>query len=217
MVKAIYIRNSDSITAADLNVAKGLINTFVEDYQRLYGLKNMVFNVHLLIHLVTTVRNWGPMWVFSALPFESLNKRIVDSITSPYHRADQVVMRLFMKKFVIVASKRIRIAEKTRSQINSILKIQDVQVEGMPEGHYIVGRGKSEARLPNDQEVELVRASGKIINPATHVIVYKNAIINGTKYKARDNKRRMYCNHIAFCRPITFIFIEKFILYRYRG
>lgn len=37
------------------------------------GDNSCTMNVHLLRHLVTCVRNWGPLWVYSCFSFESMN------------------------------------------------------------------------------------------------------------------------------------------------
>ena len=33
----------------------------------------MSFNVHILLHLTESIRNWGPLWCFSAYTFENYN------------------------------------------------------------------------------------------------------------------------------------------------
>lgn len=40
----------------------------------------MVFNVHLLLHIVQTVLDWGPLWATSNFAFESANHYILQAI-----------------------------------------------------------------------------------------------------------------------------------------
>jgi len=73
LVSAIDILNSTSISLHDFNIARDLLVTFVSKFASLYGLQNMSYNVHQLLHVADTVENWGPLWTTSAFPFESGN------------------------------------------------------------------------------------------------------------------------------------------------
>ena len=44
---------------------------------RLYGPKFITFNVHQLLHLPQSVRQWGPLWAHSVFPFEDWNGRLL--------------------------------------------------------------------------------------------------------------------------------------------
>ncbi|XP_075162231.1 uncharacterized protein LOC142234909 [Haematobia irritans] len=50
-----------------------LLNSFVKEFQSLYGKHSMTYNVHQLLHLCVYVQRWGPLWATSAFPFESHN------------------------------------------------------------------------------------------------------------------------------------------------
>lgn len=55
---------------------KRLMVQFLKDYQELYGQESMTYNAHVLVHMVDHVDQWGPLWGFSAFPFESMNGRL---------------------------------------------------------------------------------------------------------------------------------------------
>lgn len=44
----------------------------------LYGEENCSFNIHLLTHLASSVRWWGPLWATSAFVFEDANGRLLN-------------------------------------------------------------------------------------------------------------------------------------------
>jgi len=44
---------------------------FVALFEVLYGAESMRFNVHMLLHVVQSVRMSGPLWATSTFPFES--------------------------------------------------------------------------------------------------------------------------------------------------
>ena len=70
---AIYMLLKESVSQLELFHVSAYLNQFVQDFEKLYGQCNMTFNVHLLLHITDSVRNWGPLWCCSAYSFESYN------------------------------------------------------------------------------------------------------------------------------------------------
>lgn len=59
------------------------LKMFVINFERLYGKKKLVYNVHLLLHLVDSVRHFGPAYGFSLFPYENMNGFIKACIKGP--------------------------------------------------------------------------------------------------------------------------------------
>ncbi len=98
LVCSLHFLLGDCITPSRCSRAKAMLQTFYEQYERLYGdyihtltcryytytsnsvmtlhsfvgLHNCTMNVHLLDHLVDTVKRFGPLWTSSCF-FESMN------------------------------------------------------------------------------------------------------------------------------------------------
>ncbi|KAL3218934.1 hypothetical protein MRX96_050586 [Rhipicephalus microplus] len=51
--------------------AKEVLRYFVQEFGELYGKKQLVYNVHTVVHLADQCREHGPLDQFSAFPFES--------------------------------------------------------------------------------------------------------------------------------------------------
>ena len=68
-----FVLLKENITQLELFHVSQYFQVFVEDFEKLYGKPNMSFNVHLLLHITESVRNWGPFWCFSAYTFENYN------------------------------------------------------------------------------------------------------------------------------------------------
>lgn len=81
--KAIRILLSSNLVNEDLVKCESIMQKFVKQYQDLYGEKYMVYNVHLLLHLVESVRNFGPLWGFSLFPYENLNGFLKGFVKGP--------------------------------------------------------------------------------------------------------------------------------------
>ena len=58
LVCAIGLLNQSSVSPADIQLSRELLISFVKQFQELFGLRNMSFNVHCLLHLPDTVSSW---------------------------------------------------------------------------------------------------------------------------------------------------------------
>ena len=57
--------------------AINLINSFVLQVPKLYGVENSSYNLHLLIHVVEYIDRWGAPWAYSGFQFEHLGGLLV--------------------------------------------------------------------------------------------------------------------------------------------
>ena len=85
MIKPKYIRHwnlfvfglnlllKENVSEIDCNLAHYAFIKFVGDIEKLYGKKYLKFNVHILTHIKTFVKNYGAIWAWSAYPFEGFN------------------------------------------------------------------------------------------------------------------------------------------------
>lgn len=77
LVRGIHILLQSEIKAEEINLADTYLYIFVSDFEGLYGLEKCSFNLHSLLHLAPYVRLWGPLWPWSAFPFEDGNGYLV--------------------------------------------------------------------------------------------------------------------------------------------
>ncbi|XP_043483995.1 uncharacterized protein LOC122512303 [Leptopilina heterotoma] len=206
--EAMFILNSASISNTDLMKAKRYLDDFVNDTQKLYGEINMQFSVHFNRHSVFPTENWGPAWVFSTLPYQSMCTPIADSIITPKHRAEQFVTRFFMKKFVLRTAEQEKISNVTRKEIYDLLDKKNVESN-------FVGEGTPRKCHASSEVIQLINAkkgkNEKIEN--TIVSYFQKATINGVSYAIKMAKQK-FCNHIAYCHDKKFIVIKNIISYQ---
>lgn len=67
----IFLKNK--ISDEDFELATKAMEKFVEGIEPLYGKQFMRINVHLLLHTPKFVKMYGPIWAWSAFPFEHYN------------------------------------------------------------------------------------------------------------------------------------------------
>lgn len=211
--EAIFILNSASITTEDLAKAKTYLDEFVSETETHYGEVNMRFNVHLNKHAATSTENWGPAWVFSTLPFESMNRPFAESANSPNHRAEQIVTRFFMKKFIIRTAEEEEISHTTRQIIDKLFERKTVQVlPGMAEGHFFVGKGRPmRTRRATPEEIRILSNAGARIGPHTRISFFRKATVHSTDYARKTERNYQYCDHIACSRDKKFVVIKEII------
>lgn len=73
LVCGVALLNQESVSNSDIELARKILTSFVRQFQELYGLRNMSFNCHCVLHLADTVLMFGPLWVSSCFPFENIN------------------------------------------------------------------------------------------------------------------------------------------------
>lgn len=74
LVHGIYTLLKGSISIEELTTAHISVSTFHKQFQDLYGLRNMRYNLHLLNHIAQCVLDWGPLWANSAFGYEDGNR-----------------------------------------------------------------------------------------------------------------------------------------------
>lgn len=85
---------SPSLHAAQLEYAGALLRYFVETFPMLYGLENVSYNVHNLIHLCSDSANFGVLDNFSTFRFENYLGKLKRLIVSGNRPLQQIYNRI---------------------------------------------------------------------------------------------------------------------------
>jgi hypothetical protein len=62
----------DSITKQDLSDAQVILNLFIVDFEKLYDIDSMAFNLQSHLHLIKKVRRLGPLTKSADFCFENM-------------------------------------------------------------------------------------------------------------------------------------------------
>lgn len=92
--------------------ADELLKRFVADYPRVYHPTEVVFNVHAALHLVECVRQFGPIYGFSAYRFENYMREIRKYVKKPNKILQQIHNRLSETNTLNVKSANVGFAER---------------------------------------------------------------------------------------------------------
>lgn len=96
----IYTLLKLSITKKDLAEAEKNLKEFVHEYRILYGFQEMVMNVHLVSHIVDSVKHLGPLWTQSAFPFEKYNGILLNSVRGKSAVLDQMSSKYLLRRYL---------------------------------------------------------------------------------------------------------------------
>ena len=80
-VKGLYILLKSRMHSDELKKANQSLREFVALSQNKYGLKAMTSNMHQILHIVATVRDFGPLFAHSTFPLESENFQLLSYYT----------------------------------------------------------------------------------------------------------------------------------------
>lgn len=92
--------------------ADELLQRFIGDYPNVYHPTEVVFNVHAVLHLVECVRQYGPLYSFSAYKFENYMREIRKYVKKPNKILQQIHNRLFETNFLNVQSVNMGFGER---------------------------------------------------------------------------------------------------------
>ena len=233
--RAAYILNKDSIPLRELQEVRLLLAEYIKNFQTLFLIENMSFNVHLLNHLVDTVENWGPLWAHNAFPFASFNERNIRYVSSANPSPIQIVTRFFMNKLIdsVLYNPDSAIGLKGRKYLHWVVpgrreRKYKILAAATTSSHILK---QEEVRSPYEWEIDALGTAGY---HCQHLQVIKRARINGNEYRCRgQNETRRFSNkiiqynHSAFgeiveivqfefnAQQIYGIFVERFEFVQY--
>lgn len=152
-VSALNILLQKSINSEMLETAHNLLIKFVVQFQSYFGKQEMSYNVHLLLHLCRSVRNWGPLWAHNTFGFENENRILLNLQTSPARVAVQVASRLLIYQSIPIFEKSLVISKAIRQFCDELCtskyRVQNVYRN---KNYVMIGTGVPYTLLPEEQE-----------------------------------------------------------------
>ncbi|XP_037033278.1 uncharacterized protein LOC119072210 [Bradysia coprophila] len=109
---AVYKLLKSTIPIEEVDEAGEMLDRFVEQHQKLFGIEAMVMNVHLLTHLVDSVRALGPLWTHSAFPFERNNGVLLKKVNGTTDVLLQISSKYCLEKSMMSRREKPIIKEK---------------------------------------------------------------------------------------------------------
>jgi hypothetical protein len=172
---AVFILLQTEISPIDLRKAQEMLNTFVRQFETLYGPINMTYNVHLLTHLSDCVSHCGPLWAHSTFHFEDNNAVLTGYVNGTRDVIKQVALKYSLHKLTIDQSylnseTMIRFNEKlsTSKRVKKFVKNETTCFLGSPKNQNF-----------DEYEIEALRKNNLSIKNSN---CYKRMVHNKTVF-----------------------------------
>ncbi|CAD6230233.1 GSCOCG00006713001-RA-CDS [Cotesia congregata] len=111
LVEAVTILLEEKITSEMLEIADELLIRYVCYYQEYFGKEHMTYNIHLLLHMVKSVMNLGPLSAHNTFCFENENHFVLKMKKSPTHVGLQITRKYFFHKSLPLLRQRFKLSE----------------------------------------------------------------------------------------------------------
>jgi len=184
---AIYLILQKSISRVDLQTSHRYLIQYMMLVLLYFGEKSMVYNVHLLKHVIDAILNWGPAWGPNTFIFEGENRNLSQMNTSPGHVGLQLARRYRIFSSFPTLCEKLASSEKPLAFLEKITKTtlkNFVRCDGV----VLVGRG-TEIQLEQEEMDCLLEAGfGNYLNILSYQRFHQGRIRYTTRQYSRDKK-----------------------------
>ncbi|XP_032690727.1 uncharacterized protein LOC116853675 isoform X2 [Odontomachus brunneus] len=175
LVTAIHICLQTSISYNMVNKVNELLLRYVIQMQSFFGEHAMRYNVHLLLHIPSSIMNWGPLWTHNTFSFENENRLILQMKTSPHRIAVQIAWRYFFYNSLSLFENNITTGERYNQYCDEINVKQKLKFVSKVGECTLIGSGKEHALLPTEAACLSPLMQGNCLS-------FKKIIVNGIRF-----------------------------------
>lgn len=210
-INGITIFLSESITPKMIDEADAYFKEFVKNFEELYTEKAMNYNIHLLLHVAKTVRNWGPLYCQNTFPFENENRLLLMNKKSYYKVIEQIVNKKLFFQHVPLLFNQSFMTVETKDFCENIRFGRKLKNFKRSDGNCIlIGRGKSFE--PGKDDIECLRLKGIQDYKQFTVKSYNRILYNGFRVTSTKYTRAQKTNNSCFEHAEGFAVVRNILL-----
>lgn len=188
---SIYTLLKQEMTLEEIDDSEKNLISFVDDFEKLYGSKNITMNIHLLRHIANSVRFHGPLWTQSAFGFESNNGTLVKTCSKK-----DILHSLAWKYSIQSTINAIKPSDQNASEIKVM--------------------GKESIKITENEQAALENID--FINESNLLEIYKSIVFNGKKFTSLKYKEIATVDYFVRTREndigaIKFFFAKQQIIH----
>lgn len=196
LAKAVFLCSKEGVTSGELDIAEQCFKDYVRQYEVFFGLENMLFNIHVLLHAVACVRRFSTLYCQSTFGFESWNHRLMKTVTSGKGALDQIITRFLMRKFAETIEMHPLIRDSVKRHVDGVLNERRKRFV-LVDGIYLLG--KARRRAPTAEER---RHLNRMLWNQVSVTEYRRALFENKEYRCasytHDGERGLSDNSNIF-------------------
>ncbi|KAK3925612.1 Bifunctional protein Aas [Frankliniella fusca] len=184
LVSAIQILLQDKISRDDLYDATKYLRVYCTQFSVLYSEPKCFFNVHLLLHLGKCVNLWGPLFCYSAFPFEHANGELVKLVKGVRGVSHQIADKYTKCKMIPKLLSMYNVRDRVLQYCEQLLCYRSCAVATKCDGVTLLGKASP---VPfQDGELEALEDSEHVVTNMS----YERMMINRINYHARCYRRK---------------------------
>lgn len=176
-VEAVQILCSTHIPRSELNYVRQLLRSFVEEFEREYGREKMVFNNHLLLHIVDTVEKSGPLFCYSNYPFEDNMGHLLSFVHGTNDVILQIAQKYTMERILLHNLASSPLASKYYDQVQATQRFQFSEKIG---NSHVIGKPIKHCTL-KDEEISFIKNSLNL-DHSVEIKEYKAVLLQSEIY-----------------------------------
>lgn len=100
----IFMLSKKEVTNQEIAESEILLKQFIREYEDLYGVHNVIYKVHQLLHIPASVRQHGPLWTQSCFTFETNNGALVKRVKGTRSVISQIIQNYVVKQSIMKTS-----------------------------------------------------------------------------------------------------------------
>lgn len=105
--ESLHILLQTDIHINELDRADKMLNEFVIKSEEYFEIRAMSFNLHQLLHICTSVLNFGPLWAHSTFGFESANHYLLKAVKCARGVPQQIIRFVNINHSVMIMQEKI--------------------------------------------------------------------------------------------------------------
>ena len=214
LVECTAVLLGNDITLANLVHCERSIVQFVSDFQDLYGKQHMSFNVHQTLHIVQSVKDWGPLWSHSAFMFEAFNAVLLKMIRGTQGVPMQILNTFYLTRAIPHNIRNVlpNCSHSEKLFIETLTTHRRKIKAAMNVTNGVIVLGQPSYRLLRRSHFVALH-SVSVVVPQT-IVAYYNRVINRGEiihtYKyCKDLKRNSYTVHVV---DGNYFQVEKYLV-----
>jgi hypothetical protein len=190
LVESVFILLSNSITPDELTYAEHQLHNFVGEFSVLYGLEHMSYNIHLLQHLATSVREWGPLWGTSNFMFESSNGFLLDLFNGTQGISVQICRTFALYRHLPILTARYLNghSDNIENFLSKCISKRNKGKRAVGVEHGVTLFGAPKLRTLTDSQKQALEVVTKNVVP-DRLVFHDRVIVNGQLIHGREHER----------------------------
>lgn len=194
LASSIYTLLKTNISIDELNNADEKLQLFVQQYDELYGKNNMTMNVHLLLHITSTVKRLGPLWSTSMFAFESNNVTFGQYVKGNTDIISQIITKYVIDKAARQKRSYVGKSEKCGSlETKKLLQLGSKDEHTLRENNIYWERSHKNVRIycvfKKDDVTYTSISYNRSIKTIDYFVKLKNELIGKIKFYIKHGKK----------------------------